>query len=75
MKGGTGIKFPVSAHSEAMEVNVAQYAIFLGTLWLVIAVWLDAGWSEEALWAGLLPAIWLLSLPLLMSSGGGRSGG
>jgi len=54
---------------------VAQFAIFLGSFWLVVAVWLDAGWSEEALWAGVLPAVWLVTLPILMSNGGNRSGG
>lgn len=54
---------------------MAQYAIFLGSFWLTISIWLDAGWSEEALWAGLLPAVWLITLPLLMNTGGVRGGG
>jgi hypothetical protein len=70
-----GITFPGPHECGSQEVKVAQFAIFLGSFWLVVAVWLDAGWSEEALWAGVLPAVWLVTLPILMSNGGNRSGG
>ena len=46
---------------------MAQYSLILGAAWLIAAFWIDAGLSEAALWAGLLPAVWLVSLPLLKS--------
>lgn len=52
---------------------MAQYAIFLGGLWLAVSFWMDSGWPEDALWAGLLPAVWLLTLAFLVT-GGSRGG-
>jgi hypothetical protein len=46
---------------------VAHYSFIIGIFWLVAAFWIDAGLSEAALWAGILPVVWLISLPLLKS--------
>ncbi len=44
---------------------MTQFLLGIGTFWLLAAIWVAAGGSQDVVWASMLPAAWLVSLPLL----------
>jgi hypothetical protein len=58
------------ARKGAMEVKMAQFVVFVGIYWLAAATSMEMGYGEEAVWASIIPAVWLFSLVMLRNMDG-----